>query len=180
MSQSDQQGRGAAPVTPKGHRQWEMFWRIIAGLMLLTIAWVAWVLYQISPRSVVTPLAYESPVKPAAPEPIPAGTAAQTATAAPATAQAAAVPPQARPEVEAAALLMDQTQAALRAGAHQPSADVQAAAAAGTDASAREGGLRLATEIHHMPLDEKQEKAKTQEGAAPLPAAAGAAGKARP
>jgi hypothetical protein len=45
-----------APAAPA--REW--FWRILAGLMLLMAAWVAWVAYQIMPASLVTPAAYDA------------------------------------------------------------------------------------------------------------------------
>ncbi len=45
-----------APAAPA--REW--FWRVLAGLMLLMAAWVAWVAYQIMPASVVTPAAYDA------------------------------------------------------------------------------------------------------------------------
>ena len=46
----------SAPAAPA--REW--FWRVLAGLMLLMAAWVAWVAYQIMPASVATPAAYEA------------------------------------------------------------------------------------------------------------------------
>lgn len=36
----------------KGGRDW--FWRVIAGLLLIAVAWVAWVAYQLLPRPLVT------------------------------------------------------------------------------------------------------------------------------
>ncbi len=62
MSQTTQQ-QGAVAGSPRPRKDWELFWRIIAGLMLLIIAWALWVLYQITPRSVVTPLAYANPIR---------------------------------------------------------------------------------------------------------------------
>ncbi|MGE5638720.1 MAG: hypothetical protein ACM30H_01385 [Clostridia bacterium] len=45
-----------APTPPA--REW--FWRVLAGLMLVMAAWVAWVAYQIMPSAVVTPAAYDA------------------------------------------------------------------------------------------------------------------------
>ncbi|MBE0627176.1 MAG: hypothetical protein IH606_20450 [Burkholderiales bacterium] len=64
MSRNEQREQGAAQAKPRARKDWELFWRIIAGLMLLLIAWVAWVTYQIMPRSVVTPLAYVTRIRP--------------------------------------------------------------------------------------------------------------------
>ena len=60
----------------RGGHEW--FWRIVAVLVLISLAWVAWVAYQLQPRSIVTPLALKlsqpQPVEPkpaAAPAPEP-------------------------------------------------------------------------------------------------------------
>jgi hypothetical protein len=135
MSQTNQQEQGAARAKPRVRKDLELFWRIIAGLLVVIIAWILWVLYQISPRSVVTPLVYAYQVKPVGTQQsatAAAGTIAspQSPAAAPASqagATAVAVP-QASPEAAAAALAMDQAQAGARSGAHQASADIQAAA----------------------------------------------------
>ena len=64
MSETTKQESGSA-AQPRGpHKDWELFWRIIAGLMLVVVVWVVWVVYQIMPRSVVTPLAYATPTRP--------------------------------------------------------------------------------------------------------------------
>src|SRR5471032_1005639 len=62
-------------------RNWELFWRIMAGIMVFVVGWIIWVLYQISPRPIVTDLAFESQGKirqsaaaPAAGAPAPAAT----------------------------------------------------------------------------------------------------------
>jgi hypothetical protein len=79
----------------------DLFWRIMAAAMLFAVAWVAWVVWQLMPRPIVTDLAYQSarppavaksePAPPAAasvkPEPVPAPkaeTPAQQAAARPA------------------------------------------------------------------------------------------------
>ena len=179
MSQTKQEEQDAAPVKPTARKRWELFWRIIAGLMLLVIVWIVWVLYQITPRSVVTPLVYEFQVKPIASHPSATGA---EAPAAPAEAVAPSAP-QPAPEAAAADLAMDLARAAARSGAHQSSADVQAAALEKKQEQIKGEGLRLATEIS-TPLAEKQRIPKTREaepdGAPALPAATGAAGKDRP
>ena len=174
MSQTKQQ-QGAAAANPRARKDWEMFWRIIAGLMLLVIAWIAWVLYQITPRSVVTPLAYASQIRPIGTAEPAIGTVAPTTPPPALTAPA----PQPAAEPTAADLAMDQAQAAVRAGAHQASADVQAAALENTEQQIKRAGLRLATELS-TPLAEKQRSLKKQEGKPDAAPAKGAAGKDRP
>ena len=135
MSQTNQQEQGAAPTKPRVRKNWELFWRIIAGLMLVIIGWIVWVLYQITPRSVVTPMAYEFQVKSLGTQQPATGAAGTMASPQPTAAASAAQPgaaavavPQPSPEAAAAALAMDEAQAGARTGAHQSSADVQAAA----------------------------------------------------
>lgn len=168
MNQTTQQEQGTAPAKSSARRDWEWFWRIIAGLMLLVVAWVAWVLYQITPRSVVTPLAYSNQIRPI-------GTLPSAAVATTPAAAAAA------PSFAAADLAMGIAQAAARAGAHQSSADVQAAAMEKKEGQIKGEGLRLATEIS-MPPAEKQGIPQTAQGKAggAVPAATGLAGKDRP
>jgi len=162
------QEQGGAPVKP-ARRDWELFWRIVAGLMLLVIGWVVWVLYQISPRSVVTPLAYAGQVRPIS-TPSPASVA-----------PAPAVEVVAKPtEADRA---MDAAQAAAKSGAHQASADGQATALEIKSLPVAVEGLKLATEIS-MPPVQKPANPKTQDGKpAGAPAnstGAGTAGKDRP
>lgn len=186
MSQTNQQPQGAAPVKAKPRKDWELFWRIIAGLMIVVIAWIIWVLYQITPRSVVTPLVYESQVKRGGTQQSETGAAAaspQLAPAKSASQQAVGAPPVPQPtsDATAAALLMDQAQAAMRSGAHQSSADVQAAALEQRIEPVRGERLKLSTEIT-TPLVEKksvpnQHKARP-DGVPPVPATT--AGKVRP
>jgi hypothetical protein len=168
MSQTNQQEQGAAPTKPRVRKDWELFWRIIAGLMLVIIGWIVWVMYQIAPRSVVTPLVYESQVKPLGTQPSATGAAGtmaspQSAAAAPAAqpGAAAVAVPQPSPEAAAAALAMDQAQAGARAGAHQASADIQAAALEKREEQLQReqqlerGGLKLSPEIT-TPLAERK------------------------
>jgi len=169
MSKSHQQERGAAPAKPGARKDWEWFWRIIAGLMLIVIAWIIWVLYQISPRSVVTPMAYE----PRVPSISTQATAASTQAAdvpPPPTSSMSAVQagapalPASQPAAEAAAagMAMDQVQAAARAGAHQSSADMQAAALEQAhdktheEEQSKREGLKLSTEIVAPPVENKR------------------------
>jgi len=147
MSQTQQQERTAAPAAPRARKDWEWFWRIVAGLMLLTIAWVGWVMYQITPRSVVTPLAYATPV-------LPIGV--QQSASVSAVAAVAPAPTEAD-------LALDRAQAAAGSGAHQAAADIQAAGLEHNEGQAVGQGLRLATEIAAPPA-EKQSILKTQEG----------------
>lgn len=87
MSQATQQEQIGVPAKPRARRDWEWFWRIVASLMLLIIGWMGWVLYQITPRSVVTPLAYTR-IKPIGGQA--SGTQVPTAAVAPAPAAAPA------------------------------------------------------------------------------------------
>jgi hypothetical protein len=188
MTQTKQPQPAVVPAAPGPHKHWELFWRIIAGLMIIIIAWIAWVLYQISPRSVVTPLVYESQLKRGGAQPSDAGAAAAAPQPAPATSvakdgAAGVAVPQPAPEAAAAALLMEQTQAALRSGAHQSSADVQAAVLEPRVEPVRGARLKLSTEIT-TPLPEDKSMPKQEEarpgGAPPVPSAADQAGKVRP
>jgi hypothetical protein len=186
MSQTNQSQQGAAAAESRPRKDLELFWRIIAGLMLVIIAWIVWVLYQITPRSVVTPLVYESQIKRIGAQQSEAGVA--TAPVQPASANSAAQDgagalPVPAPEAVAAALRMDQAQAALRAGAHESSADVQAADLESRIEPVQGRRLKLSTEIT-TPLDEKKAIPKQpqarSDGAPPPPAATDQAGKIRP
>jgi len=198
MSQTKQLQQEATAGSPRPRKDWELFWRIIAGLMVLVIAWVLWVLYQITPRSVVTPLAYASRIRPigvhqpatgaAAPAfapptvaaPGPPSAAAAAATAPPAV-TSSALPPAAT----AAAAASDKAQAAVPAGTPQSSAGVQASAVKQTEQQTQGVGLRLATEITtpaaiSAPTTAKPSSVKIQEGAPGGATAAGTAGKQQP
>jgi hypothetical protein len=196
MSQTNQQGQGAGPSTPRVRKDWELFWRIIAGLMLVIMGWIVWVLYEITPRSVVTPLAYESKVKPIGRQPSATGAAGTMGSPQPTAATPAALTgtatiavPQTSPEAAAAALAMEEAQAAARSGAHQAAADVQAVALEKRQEQLRleehlgREGLKLSTEIT-TPLAERKRITKNKPGnpggAPAAPAATDAAGKARP
>lgn len=99
---------GASAVRPvvaerRGH---EWFWRILAVLVLISLAWVGWVAYQLQPRPLATPLAFLAAQQSAArstatPEkrverPLPVAVAAPVA--APATEPAKPEPVAAKPE----------------------------------------------------------------------------------
>jgi hypothetical protein len=190
MSQTKQQQQEAAAGSPRPREDWELFWRIIAGLMVLVIAWILWVLYQVTPRSVVTPLAFANRIRPIGRQQ-PATGAAASAVAPPAvaapgspsatavTASPAVTPLALPPAATATGAPTDKAQAAVAAGAHQPSADVRPPAAENTEQQVQEVGLRLATEIS-TPAAEKQGSVKVQEGASGSAPAAGAVGKQRP
>ena len=62
--------RRAAAETPalpadkrpaEGRHEW--FWRSVAALLLVGVLWTAWVAYQLSPRELVTPQAFATPVE---------------------------------------------------------------------------------------------------------------------
>jgi len=190
MSQTKQQQQEAAAGSPRPREDWELFWRIIAGLMVLVIAWILWVLYQVTPRSVVTPLAYANRIRPIGRQQPASGAAAPalapptdvapvSPSAAAATASPAVTSPALPPAATATEAPTDKAQAAVATGAHQPSADVRAPAAVRTEQQVQEVGLRLATEIS-TPATEKQGSVKVQEGASGSTPVAGAAGKQRP
>ena len=164
MSQTNQQEQRLAPAKPGARRDLELFWRIIAGLMLIVIAWVVWVIYQIAPRSVATPLAYEAGAKSMGKLQTATGASASGALLPAPTSAVQATAPEMSPgpaEPAAADLAMDRAQAAARAGAHQSSADVQAAALEAGRQSVRApervmmDGLRLSTEIASPPAANK-------------------------
>ena len=169
MSQTNQQEQGAVRTKPRARKDLELFWRTIAGLMLIIIAWVVWVLYQITPRSVVTPLVYESRVKPAGTQQSTIGAISAVASVQPIAATpaaqegaAAVAVPQAESEAAAAALAIDQAQAGARTGAHQTSADIQAAALVERQEQLRNAeplerdGLKLSPEITTPLVDKKR------------------------
>jgi tetratricopeptide (TPR) repeat protein len=57
-------------VSAERSRGHEWFWRVLAALVLVSVAWVGWVAYQLQPRPLVTPLALlaaqQSAARPAA------------------------------------------------------------------------------------------------------------------
>jgi MSHA biogenesis protein MshN len=100
---SGESERGPQAVKPvrsarSGH---EWFWRVTAVLVLVSVAWVGWVAYQLQPRTLVTPLALRAgssvpkPVAIPAPQPEPQPEA--VAQPAPAPEPVTAVEPPAQP-----------------------------------------------------------------------------------
>ena len=75
-----------AQAVPARSGMSDLFWRIMAAAMLFAVAWVAWVVWQLMPRPIVTDLAYQSARAPAAAksEPAPPAAAAVMPEAAPA------------------------------------------------------------------------------------------------
>jgi MSHA biogenesis protein MshN len=76
----------------------DFFWRTMAVAMLFAVAWVAWVVWQLMPRPVVTELAYESQRAKAPPAPSASPAVPDTAPA-----QAAVTPAAPKPETAAPA-----------------------------------------------------------------------------
>jgi len=168
MKQTKQQEQVAAAQQPRARADWEWFWRIVAALMLVFIAWVGWVVYQITPRSVVTPLAYATPVKP-----IGTSQAAGGASAPAAPQVEAAVQPMPPPIEAGQASAISQTSA--QSAAPGPVSLGQPGNQEKKDEPIKGGGLRLATEIS-TPLPAKQDMGTTQEGSR-VPAGPNAPGK---
>ena len=52
-----------APGTAAPKQIGEWFWRFLALIMLATIGWIVWVVYQINPRPLVTDAAFEAAAK---------------------------------------------------------------------------------------------------------------------
>jgi len=75
-----------AQAVPERAGMSDLFWRIMAAAMLFAVAWVAWVVWQLMPRPIVTDLAYQSARAPAVvkSDPAPPAAAAVKAEAAPA------------------------------------------------------------------------------------------------
>ena len=79
------QQQGTSESAPR-RSDWEWFWRFLAVVMAISVAWVIWIASQIGPRPLATPAAYEaaaqaksrsakgriSPAPAPAPEPAPA------------------------------------------------------------------------------------------------------------
>lgn len=108
----------------------EWFWYAMAVLMLLAVAWIIWLAWQLNPRPVVTELAFQSP----------------NASAPPAAPKAAAAPAPANPKSS----VDTQTAAQLAA----PAAPQPKPAAAPAEPGAKVDMLKLATELG-TPVHEK-------------------------
>jgi MSHA biogenesis protein MshN len=57
MSADEAGPQAVKPVVEAQRRRHEWFWRVLAGLVLISVGWVGWVAYQLQPRALVTPLA---------------------------------------------------------------------------------------------------------------------------
>lgn len=92
-AESEQPPQQVKVVASRGGHEW--FWRIVAALMLVAVAWVVWVAYQLQPRpTVATDLAFRA-VEQARKGPIVASTPAPTVAV---PAPVAAVPQASAPE----------------------------------------------------------------------------------
>lgn len=178
MGRTEQQH--AAAGSHGSRKDLELFWRIVAGLMLLVVAWTLWVLYQITPGSVVTPKAYATRIRPIGTQPLAIGALANPPPV--------VTPPALQPTAQATAAdaSSDGAQAAARAAAPGTTADTQATVAqAAKERKVQSVGLRLATEISapavvSTPMAGKQDIPKKADGRSGGAPAAGAAGKERP
>jgi len=119
----------------KTARSWKrIMWEVGAGL-IIAAGWTVWVLYQVSPRSVVTDLAFQSQAK----RPHPAAAGLQAPSPAPAPVVAVAPVPAAAPQVPVAAV-------APAPVVPEPSAVIVPPAARSTE-PIKVDMLKLATEI---------------------------------
>jgi len=53
--------KAAAPRRPKHIGEW--FWRFLALVMLATVGWIVWIIYQINPQPLITNAAFEAAAK---------------------------------------------------------------------------------------------------------------------
>ena len=137
-----------------GRRFSELFWRVMGALILISIGWVAWLMWQLTPRSAVTELAYQSLERARGGAP---ATAAKPATPAlPAAAAVAVLPVPAVAVVPAPAVL---PLVPVVAGAPQLPADRAAQQAPQRPAAEPRNPdmLRLATELT-TPIPERRFK----------------------
>ena len=143
-------GRSAAlaqqlrPVKAGAGSEW--FWYVMAVLMLLAVAWIIWLAWQLNPRPVVTDLAFQAPAKAEAPSPAPAPKAAAPAS------------PKSTVDAQTAATLAGPVPVAAPA---QPSAQPQPKAAAVGDAG-RVDMLKLATELSSPVRDKPRARAAAE------------------
>jgi MSHA biogenesis protein MshN len=146
----DEAGKPAAPGDAKSLAQHlrpvaakrdfgEAFWRIMAGLMVVVVCWVGWLLWQITPKPVVTELAYQARGQVhAAPSPV----------AVPALPVAVASAPAADSSVAAAPTSSEKgAESAAPVAAAPPAPAVASSTAAVPAEPAKVDMLRLATEI---------------------------------
>ncbi len=135
-------GRSAAlaqqlrPVKRGGASEW--FWYVMAVLMLLAVAWIIWLAWQLNPRPVVTDLAFQAQTKAEAPAPAPRATAPAS--------------PKSTVDAQTASHLAEPA---------QPPAQAQPKPAAVADA-ARVDMLRLATELSTPVLEKPKARAAAE------------------
>jgi hypothetical protein len=59
-----QQTAAAGAAAPKPQKMvGEWFWRFLALVMLVTVCWILWIIYQINPQPLITPAGYEAAAK---------------------------------------------------------------------------------------------------------------------
>ena len=90
----------AAPKPQKMVGEW--FWRFLAVVMLLTVGWVVWIIYQINPQPLITPAGFEAAAKARASQDAKGLIKSAAPVAAPA-AEAAPPPEAPKPPAEASA-----------------------------------------------------------------------------
>ncbi len=181
----------------------EVFWRVMAAVMLLMVGWVAWVMWQLTPHPVVTDLAYQSalrarPIQPeaarqersggiAAAGPAAAGEPAAASFIPPGTSPAPATTPPASPApaVAAATSPTPASPSAASPSAAVPAPALPAAASATLQpdagpaaqvatAAPRIDMLKLATELF-TPIPERKTRPPAKPAsAAPAPVSADA------
>ena len=52
-----------AQPAPRRKLVGEWFWRFLAGVMVVTVAWVLWIAYQLNPPPLIMPAAFEAAAK---------------------------------------------------------------------------------------------------------------------
>jgi hypothetical protein len=148
-----QQTAAPGAATPKPQKMiGEWFWRFLAVVMLATVGWVLWIMYQINPQSLITKAGFEAAAKARASQdakgvitPAAPATAAP-ATAAPATAAAAT-----------AAAADGAMQGAASASAEAPKSPVQAVRAEPKEPPVNPERLKFADTIE-TPISERGKK----------------------
>ena len=90
-------GQGTAvPRRPKHIGEW--FWRFLALVMLATVGWVVWIIYQINPQPLITNAAFEAAAKARAASQDAKGVITPAAAAVAVAPNPAAEPPKAEPK----------------------------------------------------------------------------------
>lgn len=122
-------------AVPAEARRSEFFWRFMAAAMLFAVGWVAWVVWQLMPHSIVTELAYQSTKGPAA-APARVELPAPAAPGPAPVAKIAETPPAAKPTIDMLRLATELTTpiperrpSARRSASRQKASPAQAAPA---------------------------------------------------